>query len=202
MQPENTSAQQLDHASDPAALDLPLGSKWVGRLFILMILALAVVMGGFAVWVKYSQGRRTLELWGTRPTWLIRHASQVRHIQLGTAQHEGQPGLVVSPGKPPLAIVANLDVSQRKGVIHARYMLTVDMSYRWELPVTTDPLWTFALEFREGEEVVVLLFDTQGGTVQLAGSDKRVVMGEKLEVLQGYLELSPSGAAANRPERQ
>jgi|GEM_PF-1087170 hypothetical protein len=202
MQPENTPEPQLDQASDPAALDLPVGSKWVGRLFILMVLVLAVVMGGFAVWVKYSQGRRTLQLWGTRSTWLIRHASQVRHIQLGSAQADGQPGLTISPGSPPLAIKSSVDVSLRKGVTNARYMLIVDMSYRWDLAPALDPDWTFALEFREGEEVIVMLFDTESGTVQLAGTDKQVVIGEKLEILQGYLKALPSGAAAQRPEGQ
>lgn len=191
MQSENMTEQA---ATGPEAI---AGNKLVGRLFVVMIFAIAILMAGFAVWVKYAQGRRTLELWGTRPTWLIRHAGQVHYIRLSETAEKGKPAMTVSPDKPQLGILSIVDISDRIGLINARHMLIVDRSYRWGLPAEPDPQFSFALEFREGDESIVLLFDSESETVRMQNTDKQAVMGEKLDTLKGYLDFSPTDPLTN-----
>jgi hypothetical protein len=77
-------------------------------------------------------------------------------------------------------------------------MLIEDQSYRWnEPPGKEAPGWSFLLRFREGEEEIVLAFDTSRRLVQLVGSQQPVVMGRMLGQLEKYLGLGSPLPATN-----
>jgi hypothetical protein len=143
-----------------------------GKLVILFIFGLSAVMGGYAWWHHYSQGRKCLELWGGEAAALIRYAPVVEAIRFGGPSEKS--GDALSIGGPSFLVEQIADVSGTPGLVHARQALIEDASFQWKQPAATEPpKWTYGMRFRDGERSVTMVFDGIGTRVHLveAGQD-------------------------------
>ena len=198
MDAENTTAgEDQSEAVDPQAFPAS-NSLWTGRLFIIFILLLSIAMGAFAVWFKYHQGRRCLVFWGSHNAGLIRHASTVELLVPGPLLSQDEFQRAVESSSPFPGTGASHDISTRPGLVHARHMLIEDQSYHWDQPVGGEQRgWKFVLRFREGQDQILLAFDTSRHLVQLVGGGEPVVMGRMLGQLEKSLGVAALLPAAN-----
>jgi hypothetical protein len=126
-----------------------------GKLVILGMLAVALAAAAFAWWRQYHLGRRSLEYWGAEGARLIRAAPQVELVKLSGAAAEAPPNSL------------RRDVSQARGLVHARQALISDASFLWGDKPSTTPAWEYALVFRDGSREFTVLLDLSR---DLAGS--------------------------------
>jgi hypothetical protein len=198
MEAEYTTAGEVDRVTTQEEPGDSWGSRWGGRVFILVIVLLASVMGAYAVWHKHEQGRRSLEFWGAENAGLIRHASMVQLLVFHPDQRPADLQDAVESAGGLLIDRHVKDISKQPGLVHARHMLIEDSSYRWDAPAGSGtPGWTFALSFQENEQQVVLAFDTSRRLVQRVGSSSPLVMGAMLGQLEKYLGLAANLAPAD-----
>ena len=145
-----------------------------GILIVLFIFGIAAVMSGISVWHHYEKGRRCLEFWGPQDAHLINQASKVELLVLaekteptvpnGAHAEDGQT-LDIAAGKPKqVPIARRIDISQARGLVHARHIFVSDESFQWPGPddatITAPPAtWRYAVRFQEGEQSVALLLD-------------------------------------------
>jgi hypothetical protein len=130
-----------------------------GKLVIIAILGAAVAAAGFAWWRQYQEGRRALAYWGTEGARLIRTAPEVELQMLGGG----------SNGADGQSIAARRDVSQARGLVHARQALISDVSFLWNDKAATAPVWEYAFLFRDGERDFTLLLDLSDGWASAIG---------------------------------
>lgn len=138
-----------------------------GKLVIVIMVAVALAMAGFAWWHRYQQGRRSLALWGPEAAQLIRHAPQVELLTLGDQPpRAGEESLVVADRM--IAIVKREDISRARGLVHARHVLIEDASFDWDAdPADCQGDWGYALRFSKGTNSVTLLLDLKCGRAKL-----------------------------------
>lgn len=135
-----------------------------GKLVILFIFGLSVLMGGYAWWHNYQQGRRCLALWGSETASRIRYAPRVEVLQLQEQTSPRGPSVLSPSG--PLQIVASRDITSIPGLVHARQALIEDASYVWDHPGSREPAdWTYALCFSDSTGRATLLFEGTGERV-------------------------------------
>lgn len=127
-------------------------------------------MGGYA-WVHhYQQGRRCVELWGADAAALIRYAEHVEALELTTSGDDESDVLSVAGER--LYIERSIDITDRKGLVHARQALIEDASFTWNVTANETPEWKFALRFREEAGEATLVFDVAGHSVHLIGAER------------------------------
>lgn len=130
-----------------------------GNLVVLAIVLLAVLLAGFAVWWNVESGRRTLEFWGTDAGQrIIAPDAHVELLWLTAVEGNYAPELLAVGGRR-YAIAATADVSQARGLVHARHALLNDPSFDWQ--ATPDPAadYTLAVRFRDGTGTTTVAFD-------------------------------------------
>ncbi|MCO6453734.1 MAG: hypothetical protein J5I93_00320 [Pirellulaceae bacterium] len=186
MQEETGESGQIAGRSTaiPAARREPGRSPLArGLLVIGIMLLLAGLLGGYAWWVQYQKGRRILEYFGPRATWLVRHAERVELLLLDSREAPAAAG-----GREPEAGLADLEIDGRRfpvrqrfeigqirGLVHARHTLVVDSSYTWAAPRgTCQADWRFALVFRGEGEQATLAFDAGCHRVRLLESEREL----------------------------
>jgi len=146
-----------------------------GKLVILFIFGLSAVMGGYAWWHHFNQGRKCLELWGGEAAALIRYAPVVEAIRLGESSEKS--GDTISVGGQSILIEQQADISGTPGLVHARQALIEDASFLWNQTVPTEPAqWRYALRFIDGERHVTVAFDEIGTRVHLVEDGKDGVL--------------------------
>lgn len=149
-----------------------------GKVAILTIGGISLAMASFAVWVHYDRGRRSIEFWERDNAVLIRHASRVEILNLDPVESIDSP--TISLDGRDFAATNTIDISQARGLVHARYALIHDMSFQWEQE--TDGCvsdWSQpcrALRFTEGDRQIVVAFDERCGRLHLVGADREVTL--------------------------
>lgn len=150
-----------------------------GKLVILFIFGLSAVMGGYAWWHHFTQGRRCLELWGGEAGELIRYAPVVEAIKLGDPSEEAAVAVQISGSRVPVG--RSVDISNTPGLVHARQALIEDASFRWDSNIPTTPVeWTYGLRFVDGQQRVTLAFDRVAARVCHVESGKVGQLTERL----------------------
>lgn len=138
-----------------------------GKLVILLIFVTATAMGGFAWWHQFQGGRRCVEFWGTRTIYLIQYASRAVVLDLMPAERAASLDLPpeaerLSFSGMDLVVSNDFDVSQARGLIHARHALVDDASFEADPAADDCPAtWEFAFRFTQAGEQVTVLFDPQ-----------------------------------------
>ena len=155
-----------------------------GKLVILFIFGLSTVMGGFACWHHYQQGRRCLELWGAETATLIRYAPRVHAMVLASDGTETEESLTI--GDQEVAVIASGRITGTPGLVHARQALIEDASYLWDdAPPSKAPAWKFALRFVDEEGAATIVLDVVGNRVRLVETGREGVLTRHLmEVYQ------------------
>jgi len=120
-----------------------------GKLAVLTMFAVALVAAAFAWWWNYSRGQRCLEFYGQDAALLIRTAEQVELLELAAADAgSSEPATTLQLGDKAYSIVRVTDISQAKGLIHARTSIVDDSSFRWDgHPTDCQPRVLYAVRF-------------------------------------------------------
>ena len=133
-----------------------------GKYVILFIFGSAIAAAVFAWSFQYLRGRRILELWGADNARLIRFEGK-RVTLLTLKPHEEQSddaARTINVDKLAFDVVAQKQISEAPGIIHARQALIEDASFQWDKPRgDCEAQWRYALEFREGNQVATVLLD-------------------------------------------
>lgn len=96
-----------------------------GKWLILAILVIALASGGFSWWFRWSATHRAADFWGPEAAKIIRDAKNVTAARL-TGDHP------MTIGPKENAIVAQVDASKAKGLLHFKQALLEDRSYNWQ----------------------------------------------------------------------
>lgn len=129
-----------------------------GKLTIFIILSVAVVAALFAWSYRLRRATPVLGVWGSRAVVAVRLAPKVELLKLQplTAAGQESPDILVS-GKP-LRILDRRDISQAKGLIHARHALLQKESFTWGEADNQPAEWSYAFQFSaDGEPTTVML---------------------------------------------
>ncbi len=166
-----------------------------GKQFILGLLSVAMLMAAYAWWHHRQQGKLALDFWGAEVAYQLRHAPEVELWQLGTpVENSGEPSsdqpttpdapanlesssvaTTVSIDGRDWPVVQQQEISQARGLVHARHALIVDLSFVWPAKPSDDsirPDWGYALKFvTEDRTPTVVLLDLKHGWIRsLAGN--------------------------------
>lgn len=170
-----------------------------GRPLVVGLVALAVAVGGFAVWYQWRQTRRCLAFYGPDAARSVQSAPRVELWELA----RGPLGQLVR-GRVR-------DVSTAAGLVHLRHGLVEDANFRW-VPSGADRLpasaWDVALAFyaspdaKDAAVILAIDLDEDGGAVTLVGRPGRVGLGRMASGLRRWIAAtdvaSPPPAAAGR----
>lgn len=138
-----------------------------GKLVVLGILLAATLAATYAWINQRSAGRMALEFWGQEAAFAMRHAKQVELHRLDSA---GQPAQTV-------------DLSEAKGLVHARHSLIVDASYVWDsadsqpesIPNSTpnSPNWQYEIHFEDPQSYGIRL-DLENNLIASANDETKI----------------------------
>jgi len=124
-------------------------------LIILLTVGFGLAMAGGAWWYHYQESRRAAAFWGD-DVGLLTNGSKVALLELGKEGEEKVAGRVVKNA---------VDLSQKPGLIHLRYVFAEDANFRWEDQrremVTDATAWEYALRFSDSERRLVVLFSRE-----------------------------------------
>ncbi len=147
-----------------------------GKLVILAMFLLALVMGGYAWWHQRQKGHRSHQFWGGPTALLIRHAAQVQLLWLEPAGTETPARAErLEIGGQSLAVSGRHEISQARGLVHARYALIEDASFAWDAPRGgCENQWRFALRFVHQGQSATVAFDPDCSQLLLVGDDRTI----------------------------
>lgn len=145
-----------------------------GKLVIVFIFGLSAVMGGYAWWHHYTQGRRCVELWGAGTGELIRYAPQVEVMQLDN--EDSADAVAMQIQDEPVQVIARKDITGTPGLVHARQALIEDASFLWKADLQGPPKWQYVLRFTDDDQQVSIAIDCDQGRVRLVGTDRQAAL--------------------------
>jgi hypothetical protein len=165
-----------------------------GKLAVLTLVAVALAAAAVAWSFNYYRGRRTLDFYGRGAALLVRTAPQVELLELAHVDEIAQPNaeLLVVDGQE-LQVIRSLDISDAKGLIHARTSLLADSSYRWDAePCDYYPSAYYAVRFSDISSAT-LAFDFHCQRVWHVEQDQSVALAAK--VAEGWEKFLAKQAA-------
>ena len=154
-----------------------------GRPLVAGLVLLGVSLACFAIWFQWRQTRRCLELYGTDAARQVQAAARVELWRPST----------FTDAQPTLEAAIRTDISKAPGLVHLRRGLVEDANFDWERPASTGAEWDAAFAFYDGASaaapatVLVIDFDPAGGTLAVAGRDRRVGLGRIEKGLRSWL---------------
>lgn len=124
-----------------------------GSFVILLMCGVALALSIFAAWYRYQAGDAALRYWGRDAALRIRSAPKSKLIFLGEKAVEKEP----AAGKDyqqindvKYIITKTIDISDAKGLIHARNALLEDVSLDEHAAPPDEPLgWDRVVEFAD-----------------------------------------------------
>lgn len=163
-----------------------------GHLAVLVMFGLAICLGAVAVFVRYQQGDRALNYWGTQPAQLIRHAPRVELLWLGDGKDPATESEVIEQltidGRN-CTVVRRKDISQARGLVHARHALITDRSYQFDEPRgNCEPRWNYVLRFSDSEQTAVLALDIGCSRARLVGTDCELSIAPAIGALEEFFK--------------
>jgi len=173
-----------------------------GKLAVLTMFAVALVAASFAWWWNYSRGQKCLAFYGKDAALLIRTATQVELLELAVAENPAGESSLETLGIGPNSyqVVKLLDISQAKGLIHARTSVVDDTSFHWDaLPGDCQPKILYAVRFT-GDSQATLAFDFGCQSVWHVEQGKSATLIPK--VAQGWESFLTRQAAEKRNTNQ
>jgi hypothetical protein len=122
-----------------------------GKIVVIGVFVVALLAASFALWWNINRARRSLEFWGKDAVKLIQHGKAVELLELqpaATPAAENPAGELRYQDRP-LVVKRRLDLSQARGLVHARHALTDDASFVWDDAVSgSQPAtWDYAIRF-------------------------------------------------------
>lgn len=185
-----TSVNDPDVNSPEQQPEQPRGCS--GKLIILLFFGLAVVATPFAIWYRYDQQRRCIELWGSDVAMRIHKAKNVELLQLAD-----RPGDAINPEAELLKIDDRwLAISHRKqvhkdnrAIKDIRKAILLDDYFDWEKSRgNCQGEWTHALSFEDEKGKSTVAFDFQCGFVRLTDTNKEASIAPMSDKIQPIFE--------------
>jgi hypothetical protein len=131
-----------------------------GKFLVLSTFAIGLTMAGGAWLYHYQQSRRAAEFWGVANARLLVNSEKVVLVKLAvqSSADDRTPTRLVAPG---LRVGNEIDLTNKKGLVHLRHALTNDSNFNWDEQraelIETGPDWEYVLQFtRDGSHVNVL----------------------------------------------
>jgi hypothetical protein len=159
-------------AGPPATAPTPSSIR--GKYVVLGIFGVAILLAAFAWWWNLRQNSRASGLWGRENIRLIRLAKHVELWELAPGDTASESAAEIERlivDGTPYQILHRRNISQARGLIHARHALTEDASYDWEQQPPSDDAkkssWRFAVRFEENARTATLLFDPETQRIHL-----------------------------------
>lgn len=152
------------------------------KIAIVGIVAIGLAAALFSLWYHRQSSRRSLEFWGTEPALLITRSPRIEALALQPADTtevqqppESAPD-ATAPSDQPIErlgvagnfylVTARSDATRAPGVSNIRRAIVLDPTYKWEAPApAAQPIWQYALAFRDGERSAIVLFDFDSGRI-------------------------------------
>jgi hypothetical protein len=157
----------------------------IGRRLVVALVLLGIGLASFAIWFQWRQTRRCLTLYGSEAA---------RQIQAAVRVELWEPRAAAAAG---LESAARIDVSRAPGLVHLRRGLVEDANFDWQRAAEATAEWDAAFAFYATADdatptaVLVIDFDPGGGSLGVAGSDRRVALGRIEKGLRAWLDALP-----------
>lgn len=154
----------------------------IGRLLVVALVLLGIGLASFAIWFQWRQTRRCLALYGS---------DAARQIQAAARVELWEPRAATSAA---LESATRIDVSRAPGLVHLRRGLVEDANFDWQRAAVATAEWDAAFAFYAAAgdatptAVLVIDFDPAGGSLGVAGSDRRVALGRIEKGLRAWLD--------------
>jgi len=166
-----------------------------GKFAVLAMLLVGVLAATFAWWWNFNRGRESLHFFGSQAAKLIRTAPTVEILVplADVAEGESTNDVMQRYG---VHGVRRIDVSQARGLIHARTSLLNDASYKSDLH---PPLHATAyfICFRDPASEILLGFTEPDGSIQIASSgDYRQLAKKTADGWRSFIKRNVEAAAA------
>ena len=172
----------MDHSTQSTDVR-PDARQSSGRPLVAGLVLLGVSLACFAIWFQWRQTRRCLALYGSDVARQVQAAARVELWE--------PPG---SGGQPGLETAVRSDISRAPGLVHLRRGLVEDANFDWQRDTATaGAAWDAAFAFYHTASdvapaaVLVIDFDPAGGTLGVAGQDRRVGLGRLEKGLRSWL---------------
>ncbi len=147
-----------------------------GKLVILVMVFLGCATGVLSISYHHGLSRRSIAWWGPEQIELIAQAPHVEAMRIFPAGSSDAPSGIVGYTGADRKIVDALP-----GVDHLRHGLLEDANFRWQdstnseqasgdSPISTAPVWAYALLFTDRDKQLWVLFDAEG--TRLGRSDR------------------------------
>jgi hypothetical protein len=156
----------------------------IGRWLVVALMLLGIGLASFAIWFQWRQTRRCLAFYGS---------DVARQIQAAARVELWEPPAAPAGAAAGLESAARIDVSRAPGLVHLRRGLVEDANFDWQRAAgaTTDWDAAFALYAAAGDAapaaVLVIDFAPGGGSLGVAGSDRRVALGRIEKGIRAWL---------------
>jgi len=158
------------------------------KLLVAFIFGVALAAGIFAWVYQYNKSLQVLNWLGPNQAHLVTNAEAVELLEFDEDNSNVLELVQLMQRDWPVSQKTN--ITNWKGLVHARYMLSVDVSYQWEQPVANDrdTQCTYALRFlpKQPESGSLVIGFDPTRRVAVCGS-KIVAMGEMADQLTKYL---------------
>ena len=139
-----------------------------GKFVIVLMIATALGLAGYAWWHQRQSGRMSTEFWGTQSALIVRYGPTVEFLPLqpkSTEQEDdSQANTQLICGRE-YQVGESVDITRTRGLVHARHALVDDRSYDWTAPKQKNGEWEFLLRFRDKDRSVTAAFDAERGLV-------------------------------------
>lgn len=145
-----------------------------GKLVIVFIFGLSAVMGGYAWWHHFTQGRQCVEFWGAEAAEMIRYAPLVKVMKLAPPEADDMETIQIQ-GEPH-GVSASKDITATPGLVHARQALIEDASFLWNEIPSGPSNWQYVLRFADGDQQISVALDCDQGRVLLVGTDRQTTL--------------------------
>lgn len=163
-----------------------------GVLVILTMFGVAAGLGVVAIVFLYSQGSRAMDFWGRDAAVLIRKAPQVELLWLESSAEGDQPRVFVeqlSIEDRPVRAVKVQDITDSRGLVHARHALITDASFDWDNPRgDCQPKWSYALRFTDGAEQAIVAVDLPCQRVRLVSHGQEASIAPSAEAFDEFAQ--------------
>ena len=166
-----------------------------GKWIVLVMVALGITAGAGSVAYHRSISRRAVEFWGADTASLIHNAPTVKLLRLEPASSETPRREVFNYRGEMWAVVSTSDISQARGLVHARKALVEDAQLKWDPPQVSSVRWAWALQFSDGSKSAVVLLGRDFEQIAQPGGTKQISLRRPIALELRKILALPSGKA-------
>jgi hypothetical protein len=153
-----------------------------GKYVIIGIVGVGLIAALASLLYHRQSGRQVLDMWGTETALMVARSPKVRVLQLqaaGGAPASADGSLIerLGIGGEFYVIEGSQNATEARGLSNIRRAMVLDASYDWTAAQEpAKPHWQYAMEFTDGIQRGIVLFDFESGRVGSNVNSKTTVM--------------------------